>query len=141
MTSSKEKILRIINVIGLAATGLIHWFLPAIHPGLPTELTGGLIKISHETLHVLFNLNGVGYLILMGVILDWFPVRPKHMKYVYLVIAGFALATIIAWVLLSDPTERSAVDYVDKAIEVVLTATAIWMFALMTKEKPQPETH
>jgi len=141
MTVNKITVLRVVNVIGLAATGLVHWFLPVIHPGLPTELTGGMIKITHDTLHILFNLNGVGYLILMGVILDWFPVRPKHMKYVYLVIAGFAFATIIAWVVLSDPTERTAVDYIDKAVEVILTWAALWMYTLMTKEKAQPSAH
>lgn len=141
MKVKKVTVLRIINVICLAATGLVHWFLPAIHPGLPGELTGGLIKITHETLHVLFNLNGVGYLIMMGVLLDWFPVRPKHMKYVYLFVAAFALATIVAWVVLSDPTERTTLDIADKAIEVVLIAAAIWMYALMSKEKPQPVGH
>lgn len=135
-----EKIARIIIVVTLAATGLIHWFLPAFHPGAPGDLTGGLIKIPHQTLHSLFNLNGVGYFVLMGIVLDWFPVRPKHIQVVYLVIALYATATIVAWILFSEPTGRTLLDPIDKAIEVVLTLASVWMFVELSKKRDaQPE--
>ena len=133
----KEKILRIVIVVMLAATGLVHWFLPAIHPSVPGQLTGGLIRIPHDTLHILFNLNGVGYFVLMGIVLDWFPVRPKHIRYVYVVIAIFASLTIGAWFVLSAPVERTALDFFDKAVEIVLTATSVWLFVELSKVKPR----
>jgi len=129
----KLAILRYIVAALLLVTGIIHWFLPAIHPGLPGAWTTGLISIPHDWLHVLFNLNGVGYLVLMGIVLDWLPIKPQHQRWLYVTVIGFAALTIVAWFLMSEPAERGIVDYVDKAVEAGIVAVGAWIMALLPR--------
>lgn len=125
------KILRYIIAALLLATGLVHWFLPAIHRAAPGQWSLGLIPIPHDLLHTLFNLNGVGYLILMGMVLDWLPIKPHHLRWLYAAIILFAGLTIVAWVLFSQPSDRTMLDTIDKAIEVGIIATGLWIIRLL----------
>ncbi len=116
-------------IIGLlSATGFIHWYLPVVHPvDMPGEITGGIIAMSHDLLHLLFDLNGAGYFGLAALVAGWLPIWAKDAKCRHLVVAGYAALTLLAWIFLSDPAERSVLDYLDKGIELTIIALAIWM--------------
>lgn len=112
----------------LTVTGFIHWYLPIMHPAMiPGELTGGIILIPHDVLHVLFDLDGAGYLVLVALVAGWLPILSRQHKALYVVVAGYAALTIIAWILLSNPKERSGLDTIDKTIEILIVALAVWM--------------
>src|SRR5690242_6366624 len=110
---------RLLLVGLLAATGFIHWYLPVVHRmDMPDELTGGIIVIHHSLLHLLFDLNGGGYVVLVALITGWLPRWPNQPKRLSALVAGYTTVTILAWLLLSDPVERTILDYSDKVIEL-----------------------
>ncbi len=123
-----NRLIQVIVIALLAATGFIHWYLPVVHPAdMAGELTGGIIVIPHDLLHLLFDLDGVGYFGLAVLAAGWLPLWANRVKRRYLAVAGYAALTIIAWILLSDPAERGVLDYLDKGIELALITLAIWM--------------
>src|SRR5262249_48822630 len=112
----------------LAITGFIHWYLPITHRAMmPGELTRGIIVIPHGLLHILFDLNGVGYFVLVALVIGWLPLSVHHEKRLYSVVVTYAALTILAWLLLSEPAERGVLDYTDKLIELILVVLAAWM--------------
>jgi hypothetical protein len=124
----------------LAATGFIHWYLPVVHRAMmPGELTGGFIVISHQLLHILFDLNGAGYFVLVAVTMGWLSLSLPHQAWLYRVVAGYAALTILAWILLSEAAERGLLDYTDKLIEVFIVALAIWMVQRLAATKTSPK--
>ena len=128
----KLKVLRYVIAALLLATGLVHWFLPAIHRAAPGQWTTGLIPIPHDLLHTLFNLNGVGYLILTGMVLDWLPIKPQHLRWLYACIIIFAALTIAGWVLFSEPSQRGLLDYADKIVEAGIIFIGIWIMRALS---------
>ncbi len=57
-----HRLIQVLIISFLSATGFIHWYLPVVHPvDMPGEITGGIIAMSHDLLHLLFDLNGAGY--------------------------------------------------------------------------------
>ncbi len=123
-----ERLIQAVIVSLLAATAFIHWYLPVIHPvEMPGELTGGIIVISHDLLHLLFDLNGVGYFVLVASVATWLPLWSNHRTRLYSVVAGYSGLTILAWFLLSSPADRNILDYTDKLIELGILALAVWM--------------
>jgi hypothetical protein len=119
---------RLLLVGLLAATGFIHWYLPVVHRiEMPGELTGEIIVIHHSLLHLLFDLNGSGYFVLVALITGWLPLWANQPKRLYGLVAGYATVTILAWLLLSDPAERTILDYSDKIIELIIVALAVSM--------------
>ncbi len=128
MEHFNNRLIQVVTIVLLAATGFIHWYLPVVHPTeMPGELTGGLIVIPHDLLHLLFDLNGVGYFGLLALVGGWLPLWVNCPKWRYLAVAGYAALTILTWIVLSDPLERGGLDYFDKAIELALIMLAIWM--------------
>jgi hypothetical protein len=123
---SRVNLTRSVLICLLAATAFIHWYLPIVHP-IETAQAGGLIPISHNMLHLLFTVNGVGYFVLMASVAGWLPLGRSRQRRLYSVVAVYAALTIFAWIVLSDPAERGALDYVDKLIEIAIVALAIWM--------------
>src|SRR5260221_8049651 len=82
--SVRDHLLRAILVGLLALTGFIHWALPIGHPMIrPGELTGGILLIPHNVLHLLFNLNGVGYFALVACVAGWIPLAARHKPMLY----------------------------------------------------------
>ncbi len=112
----------------LTATGFIHWYLPVVHRmEMPGELTGGIIVIPHLLLHILFDLNGAGYFVLVALTMGWLLVSARRQMWLYRAEVGYTALTILAWMLLSEPAERGLLDYADKLIEVFVVVLAIWM--------------
>lgn len=112
----------------LSATGFIHWYLPVVHKmAMPNELTEGIIIIPHALLHILFDMNGVGYFILVALVVGLLPLSPQYQRWLYIVVVGYAALTILAWLLLSEATERGMLDYADKLIEVFIIILAAQM--------------
>ncbi len=131
----EQRLIRVVIVTLLAATGFIHWYLPIVHPmGMPGELTGGIIVIPHELLHILFDLNGVGYFMLVALVAGRLSVSAHHQRQLYIGVAGYAALTILAWVLLSDPRERGVLDYADKLIELLIIFLEVWMAQQFNKD-------
>jgi|SRR5579859_1693694 len=127
--------LRVVIISLLAATGFIHWYLPVVHRmEMPGELTGGIVVIPHGLLHLLFDLNGVGYFVLLALVAGWLPLWANQPKRVYIVIAAYAALTIISWILLSDPTERGLLDVIDKGIELLIVVVAVYAIRRKKKE-------
>ncbi len=123
-----NRLIQVLIIGLLSATGFIHWYLPVVHPvDMPGEITGGIIAMSHDLLHLLFDLNGAGYFGLAALVAGWLPIWATCEKRRYLVVVGYAALTVLAWVLLSDPAERSVLDYLDKGIELAVIALALWM--------------
>src|SRR5689334_5097272 len=86
--------IRVIIAGLLAATGFIHWYLPVVHQmAMPDELTGGIIVIPHELLHILFDVNGVGYFILVALVVGWLPLPTQYHRWLYIVLASYAALT------------------------------------------------
>ncbi len=135
----RQTTLRALLVALLIATGIIHWLLPLAHPVIvPGEWTGGVVRIPHSLLHLLFNLNGIGYLVLAGIVAGWLPIKPRHQPWLYAVVIGFAGLTILAWVLLSAPPERTILDYSDKLIELGIIAAALQMLRALAAAPAGP---
>lgn len=95
-------------IVGLGlATALIHLSLnlpPSVGPGL------------------LFTVNGLGYLALVAAFALNPPVvreRSELLRYAFI---AYALLTIVGWIVMG---ERSALAYVDKALEIALLV-ALW---------------
>ncbi len=84
------------------ATAAIHLWL-GIPAGLP-----------------LFILNGIGYIVLAGLLLA--PQAAPYRPWVRLALAVFTLVTIIGWVVVG---ERSPIAYIDKLIEAALVALLV----------------
>ncbi len=123
-----NRLIQVLIIGLLSATGFIHWYLPVVHPvDMPGEITGGIIAMSHDLLHLLFDLNGAGYFGLAALAAGWLPLWGNSMSRRYAIVAGYAALTILAWILLSDPVERGVLDYLDKGIELTIIALAIWM--------------
>ncbi len=123
-----NRLIQVVMIVLLAVTGFIHWCLPVVHPvDMPGELTGGIIVIPHDLLHLLFDLNGAGYFVLAVLAAGWLPLWADRVKRRYLTVAGYAALTILAWIVLSDPVERGGLDYLDKGVELALIMLAIWM--------------
>ncbi len=123
-----NRLIQVVMIVLLAVTGFIHWCLPVVHPvDMPGELTGGIILIPHDLLHLLFDLDGVGYFVLAVLAAGWLPLWGDRPWRRYLTVAGYAALTILAWIGLSDPVERGILDYLDKGIELALILLAIWM--------------
>ncbi len=123
-----NRLIQVVMIVLLAATGFIHWYLPVVHPvEMPGELTGGIIVIPHDLLHLLFDLDGVGYFGLIAMVAGWLPLWANRVKRRYITVAGYAALTILAWIVLSDPVERGVLDYLDKGIELAIILLAIWM--------------
>jgi len=75
-----------------------------------------LIVLNLGGLQLLFVLNGLGYLALLGALLFRFPAgRQTLLHYAYML---YALATILAWVIV--PGTRDTLGYSTKAVEVLL---------------------
>jgi len=75
----RERLIRAVIVSLLAATAFIHWFLPIVHPTeMSGELAGGIILILHNQLHLLLDLNGVGYFVLVASVAGWLPLWSRH---------------------------------------------------------------
>lgn len=128
MDGFTHRLFRVVIVGLLVATGFIHWYLPVVHPTeMPGELTGGIIVIPHELLHILFDLSGVGYFVLAALVAGWLPLSTHHQKRLYIVVASYAALTIVAWILLSDATEHGVLDYIDKITEFVIVALVVGM--------------
>jgi hypothetical protein len=129
-----DRLNQVVLVSLLAATGFIHWYLPVVHPTeLLEELTGGIIVMSHQLLHLLFNLNGAGYFVLVALLMGWLPLAAHHQRRLYGVVAGYAAATILVWLVLSEPAERGLLDYATKLIEGIILALTISMMQRINK--------
>lgn len=123
-------LLRVLIVMLLLATAGIHWVLPAIHPlVVPGELTEGPIRIPHDLLHTLFNLNGMGYLVLAALVIGWLPLTPMYERRLYIIIIGYSGLTILAWVVLAD--SPGWIDYTDKTIEALLVILSAYHLTRM----------
>lgn len=74
----------------------------------------------------IFILNALGFLTLMAVYFNWLPLpflqgRRDLVRWVYI---GFAVVTILAWVVMGD--KAMILGWVTKAIEVCLVV-ALWL--------------
>jgi hypothetical protein len=92
------------GIIALAiATALIHIYL-----AIPMTL-------------VMFYLNGLGYLALVAAL--YLPQFAAYRRYTRWALMAYTAVTILGWVAIG---ERTAIGYVDKAIEVALIVL-LWL--------------
>ena len=91
MERVNNRLIQVVMIALLVASGFIHWYLPVVHPAeMPGELTGGIIVIPHDLLHLLFDLNGVGYFGLIALVAGWLPLWMNCPQRRYLTVAGYA---------------------------------------------------
>lgn len=73
---------------------------------------------------IVFTLNGVGYLGLLGAYFLPIPLFQERHRLVWWVLVGYTLLTIILWVVMGDKQfvagTSSAIGYYAKAAEVIL---------------------
>lgn len=92
--------------------------------------------ILHITLFpdIMFTLNGLGYLGLLGAFLLPIPFFQQRRKMVWWAFVGYTALTIVLWVVMGDKTfvagTSSATGYYAKAAEVIL-------IILLWTEKPK----
>lgn len=80
------------------------------------------IMADKGSIDILFTLNGLGYLGLLGALLFNFPAgRERLVTYAFI---GFTLVTILAWVAIGA---RTTLGYVTKLDEVLLVIF-LWMY-------------
>jgi hypothetical protein len=95
-------------------------------------LLGGILAAYfHLVLYpdIMFTLNGLGYLGLLGAYFLPIPFFQQRHKMVWWALAGYALLTIILWVVMGEKQfaagTSSAIGYYAKASEVFLLA-CLW---------------
>lgn len=101
-TTRRFGLLQGIIVLAAIATALIHIVLAFQFPG-------GVDPV--------FVLNGLGYLVLTALLYLPLPALARYHNVVRWVLIGYTLVTVVAWYLIGV---RSAIAYVDKAIELLL---------------------
>jgi TM2 domain-containing membrane protein YozV len=78
-------------------------------------------------LTVLFDLNFIGYMVLVTVL--YLPALQRFQNLTRWLLIGYTAITIILWYIISG-SHPDMVDYIDKAVEVVLIAfllAEIWL--------------
>ena len=97
----------------------------------PLQIGIMLLALATASIHFalafdwLFYLNGIGYLVLLALLYVPSPRqgnarRDPYRAGVRWLLIGYAGVTVVAWLLISDP--KTAIGYVDKAIEITLIA-------------------
>jgi hypothetical protein len=95
-------------IIGLAvATAAIHIFLAV------TQMNNDL----------LFILNGLGYLVLVGALYLPLPQLAPYRNWIRWALIALAAITVVLWIIIGA---RTPIAYLDKAIEVALIV-ALWV--------------
>lgn len=86
---------------------------------------------------IMFMLNGLGYLGLLGAYFLPIPFFQERRKLVWWVLAGYTLLTIVLWVIMGDKQfvagTSSAIGYYAKAAEVILLVF-LWLDRPMEKK-------
>jgi hypothetical protein len=86
---------------------------------------------------IMFALNGVGYLGLLGAYLLPIPFFQERHRLVWWVLVGYTLLTIVLWVIMGSKQfvagTSSAIGYYAKAAEVILLAF-LWADRPMAKK-------
>lgn len=102
-TATRFGTLQIGIILLTLATAIIHFYLAFV---------------VMQTFDIIFFLNGLGYLALLGAMYLPLPFLDGQRNLVRWVFIGYTLVTIIAWFIMGDINDRLA--WVTKAIEVVL---------------------
>ncbi len=111
--------LRTLIIILTLATAAIHFYL---------NLVMGRFD-------VVFTLNGLGYLGLLGAFLLPIPGLKGREKLVWTAFMAYTAVTILAWVAMGEKniaTTQGILGYIDKAVELLLLG-ALWMHGKTTK--------
>lgn len=104
------------------------WLNPAIWIlTLATAVIHFSLSILMGRLDVMFTLNGLGYLALLAALYLDLPVIRDNRRLIRIILIGFTLVTIIAWVFLGDKTWW--LGWVTKLIELALVL-------LLLKKRP-----
>jgi hypothetical protein len=86
---------------------------------------------------IMFTLNGLGYLGLLGAYFLPIPFFQERHKLVWWVLAGYTLLTIVLWLIMGDKQfvagTSSAIGYYAKAAEVILLVF-LWLDRPMAKK-------
>jgi hypothetical protein len=100
--------LRIAVIALTLVTSIVHLYLGVSSLG----------DNSMRTLTILWLLNGVGWLVLLGGVLGITPILKNYNTLSHYALIAFAAATIIAWFVMGDRTEIFGI--VTKVIEILL---------------------
>jgi hypothetical protein len=118
------KVLRSLIVVLDVATALVHFWL--FYGGLMHS--GGL-----SVIQVLFLLNGLGYLTLLGAFFLTLASREQVRNLVHYLLMVFAASTIIAWVIITRGRFLITLSIFDKVTEILLILTVWLHLRLMQK--------
>ena len=108
--------LRIAVIALTLVTAAVHLYLGV------TSISGPM-----QTLGILWLLNGLGYLVLLGGITGQTPVLKDNKALAHYGLMGFAAVTIVAWVVMSGVLRGDAPDLlaiITKVDEVLLIVVA-----------------
>lgn len=98
-----------------------HWLdVGILLLGAATALIHFSLSLLMGKVDLLFTLNGLGFLGLLGLLYLPLPVARDHRQLVRFVLIAFTLLTIILWVFLGKP--YTGLGYVTKLIEAGLVA-------------------
>jgi len=95
--------------------GAVQWGVILLT--LATAFIHFYLNVLMGKIDLLFTFNGFGYLSLLAALFLPHPLLLRYRPITRLLLMGFTLATILAWVFLG---ERSMLGYTDKIIEIAL---------------------
>jgi len=107
--------LRLAVIVLTVFTALVHLYLGATSVG----------DSQMRNLGILWLLDGIGYLVLLGGVLKITPVLKDREALAHYLLMGFAVLTIFAWVFMSGILTEDAqhpLAFPDKIVEVLLIA-------------------